>query len=197
MKRIAIFLVIAMVGLSCGREDEGPPERAGGPPETQGPAKKPIEYWVAQAEATGGPEDLAATVKALNEALADPAPEVRVAAGDALGVLGPKAAAAAATLVGRLEDGSAWMRMSAMETLAQIGPGAVGPLVDAVEKGKGPIRVRSVIVLGSLGADAKAAIATLEKLSKMSRSRGAGTRSRRWRRSILKSTGSPKRSRPP
>jgi len=123
-----------------------------------------LEYWVAQAKSPDGPKDLDATVRALTGALADASPEVRVAATDALGALGPRAAGAGSALVGRLEDGSAWVRMAAMETLAAIGPAAVAPLVKAIETGTGPIRVRSVILLGSMGSDAKAAVGPLEKL---------------------------------
>lgn len=165
-KRITVCLLAAFLALSCNRSDTPPPENAGDSGDTPATTEKSIDYWVAQARAEGGPKDLPATVKALTAAAEHDETETRIAAADALGVLGPKAAPAAGVLVQRLTDHSAWVRVTAMETLAEIGPGAVPALVDAVENGKSPpIRVRSTIVLGSMGSDAKSAVGVLEKIA--------------------------------
>jgi len=158
-------VAIVLAGVSCGPSGgQGRPASPSGLRRDKQGAEKPLAYWVGQAKRAEGPGDLEAAVRALADAVTDEAVENRVAASDALGALGPRAAAAAPALVGRLVDPSAWVRMSAMETLAAIGPEAVNPLLEAIETGKGPLRVRSVILLGSMGSDAKAAVGTLEKL---------------------------------
>ena len=164
--RIAVCLLGIFLALACNRSQTPPPDDAKDSGKSPPAAEKPIDYWVAEARAEGGPKDLQATVKALTAAAEHAETEVRLAAIDALGVLGSKAAPAAGVLVQRLTDHSAWVRVSAMETLAAVGPGAVPALADAVENGKTPpLRVRSTIVLGSMGSDAKAAVSLLEKIA--------------------------------
>ncbi len=167
MKARLAFLLTALLCVSCdtGKDATGPEKPAGGDKAQAGPVKKDLDYWVAQAKA--GPEDVEETVKALTAALKDADPETMVAASDALGALGAKSASTAPILVAILENKAAWVRVSAMETLVAIGPAAVPALVDAVENGKTPpLRIRSVLVLGSMAADAKKAIPTLEKIAK-------------------------------
>lgn len=165
MRQLPAFLLLVFVCVSCSKKEEaGPPKPAdGSKPEAQA-QEKDLDYWVAQAKA--GPKDVEGTVKALTAALGDPSAEVKVAAADALGKMGAKSAAAAPVLVALLENQSAWARVSAMETLVAIGPASVPSLVDAVENGKGAIRIRSVLVLGSMAGDAKEAIPALDKISK-------------------------------
>ena len=171
MRPLIAFAWAILLCTSCSKKDGIDPAKTGGrekPKAEAGqsePAKKDLDYWVAQAKT--GPKDVEATVKALVEALKDPSPETKVAAGDALGKLGEKSASAAPVLVDLLEDPSAWARVSAMETLVAIGPKSVPALVDAVKNGKTPpLRIRSVLVLGSMAADAKEAVSTLEKVAK-------------------------------
>jgi len=123
---------------------------------------KPVQYWIKQAGAEG-PDDAAITAKALGLALDDESPSVRVAAADALGMMGAEAAPAATALASKLGDDSAWVRVAAMETLGQLGTPAVAPLIDSLQNGSRPVRRRSALVLGSIGPDAKQAIPLLEK----------------------------------
>jgi outer membrane protein assembly factor BamB len=147
MRKSIVILLIAVACLACSSEEE--------PEQLNRPGRKPDEQGAK-----------APDVEKLTAALSDPSNEVRVAAADKLGTLRGKAAPAAPALVAMLEDKAPWVRVSAMETLAAIGPESVGPLVKAIETGQGPIRVRSVIVLGSMASDAKEALPALEKLSK-------------------------------
>ncbi|MDP6525265.1 MAG: PQQ-binding-like beta-propeller repeat protein [Kiritimatiellia bacterium] len=165
MKQIVGCMLVAFFCVSCGRNDAVDQAK---PDETGEPAavveEKDLEYWVAQAR--GGPENMEETVKALTAALSDPSAEVKVAAADALGRLDVKAASAAPTLVSLLLDHSPWARVSASETLVAIGSQSVPPLADAVANSESvPLRIRSVLALGALGAQAKDAIPVLEKVA--------------------------------
>ncbi len=165
MRTVLAGLLVALACTSCGRKKDETVSAV--PADVVAPTAKgqtrDLADWVAVAESGQG--DVAETVKALTAAVQDPAAETKVAAVDALGRMGPAAAAAAPTLVATLEDPSAWARVSAMETLVAIGPAAVSALVDAIENGEGAIRVRSVLVLGSMAADGKEAIPVLEKIA--------------------------------
>ncbi len=170
MYRLPTCLLVALLCVSCRGKQENEPrqQKVVGSNDTSKVTAVAAETncWLqGSALAWRGPMDLKTTVKALTAALADASPEVMVGATDALGLLGADAAPAAPQLTSILSHQSAWARVSAMETLAAIGPGSVPSLVSAIETGEGAIRVRSVLVLGSMEADAKAAIPTLEKIA--------------------------------
>ena len=73
---------------------------------------KPLTYWVAQATREGGPENLDKTVSALSTALKMDNPMVKVAAADALAVLGPKAKNAVPVLLEQFGHEFPWVRVS-------------------------------------------------------------------------------------
>lgn len=110
-----------------------------------------------------GPEELEVVVNALTLALGSEQDAVTVAAADALRVIGPPAKAAAPALAGKLDHVQGWVRCAAMDALTAIGPDAVPALVDTFRGGPGNAPIRAAIVLGSIGPDAKQAIAALEK----------------------------------
>jgi len=126
-------------------------------------AGRPLGYWLRQAASTHRREPAGRVVAPLGRALADPVPEVRVAAADALGAMGSAAAPVADALAGLLSDDSPWVRVAAMETLGGLGRHAVSAVVGAFQRGEGAVRVRAVLVLGSMGSEAEPAIPALEE----------------------------------
>ncbi|NUQ64762.1 MAG: HEAT repeat domain-containing protein, partial [Pirellulales bacterium] len=124
---------------------------------------KPLRFWIEQAAAAAPLEPRTKTVEALILALDDETPEVRVAAGDALGHLAGDAAAAIPVLARRATaDESAWVRSSAAETLAAMGPAAVPQLIETFRVGEKMVRIRASAVLAAIGADARSAVPVLK-----------------------------------
>ncbi len=123
---------------------------------------KKITYWLKQAAAKNPAEPKPRIVAAVSRALESKVAAVQVTAIDALGSLGPDAEPAAAALVRRLDD-QMWVATAAAEVLGGMGRAAVPHLIEGFEKG--PINTRPLIcrVLGTIGPDAVAATATLEK----------------------------------
>jgi len=121
-----------------------------------------LSYWVEQA-GDAEPQDRDKTIEALALALSDEVPEVRVAAADALGLFGTDAEPAAEALTGQLGHISPWVRVAAMETLTGIGAKAVPALVDTFQNGVGAERIRAMLVIGSIGLDAQAAVGPLKQ----------------------------------
>lgn len=127
---------------------------------------KPLAYWVAQATAEAGPNDLDATVAALREAVLGDEPNAKRDAGDALAVLGPKAKAALPALLAQFGHPFPWVRVSCQAAVGSMGKDAVPALIEAMETTPGGVRLRACFVLGGIGADAKAAVPVIERLMK-------------------------------
>lgn len=127
---------------------------------------KPVEYWVAEARSDRRREDLGRIVEALTAAMSDPVAETRVAAGDALGVLGKAAKPAAAVLVAQMDHESPWVRTAASETLAVLGADALPELVDGFKKMSVSAKVRIGLIFESIGAEAKPIVPFLKEQAK-------------------------------
>lgn len=127
---------------------------------------KPVSYWVAEARSERGRKEPAKIVEALTAALSDEVAEVRVAAADALGELGPAAKPAAAALVAQLDHDSAWLRTAASETLGVLGKHALPELVEGFKKMPVSAKVRIALILGGLGAEAKSVVPFLRDQAK-------------------------------
>jgi len=69
-------------------------------------------------------------------------------------------------LAAQLDDPLPWVRVATMETLAAIGPEAVGPLLRVIEQDDGSPRLRALIVLADMGPQARAAVPVLRRLPK-------------------------------
>ncbi len=127
---------------------------------------KTLGYWVAQATADDGPEDLEKTVAALTSAVQDDNPSVKVAAADALAVLGPKAKAALPALLAQFGHEFPWVRVSCQAAVGSMGKEAVPALVETLENNTGGPRVRAAFVLGGIGPDAKPAVPVILRIMK-------------------------------
>ena len=125
-----------------------------------------LRYWVSQATAESGPNDLDETVAALTEAVLDADPNVKGTAADALAELGPKAKAALPALLSQLGHEFAWIRVSCQAAISSMGKEAVPTLIDMFEKNTGRPRARAALVLGSIGADAKPAVPIILRVMK-------------------------------
>ena len=120
------------------------------------------------------PATNAATVKALEQALSDPAPRVRSMAAVALRQTGPGAADAVPQLIASLNDPVAFVRAPAADALGAIGPAAkeaVGPLARRLTARDEQVFVlRSIsYALGNIGPDARLALPALEEAQKIIR----------------------------
>ena len=122
---------------------------------------KPLDYWVSSVSTDLDREDSKATVEALSLALSADDIAVRVAAADALAVLGPRAKAAMPALVSQLSHQQGWVRVAAMGAMAAMGKDAVPLLVDTIKTDRGAPRIRAALVLASIGPDAKDAVEVL------------------------------------
>ncbi len=69
---------------------------------------QPLQFWVKQASASGGRQDVDTTVGALSDALAND-PNVKRAAGDALALLGPKALPALPAMIAQFGHTFPWL----------------------------------------------------------------------------------------
>ncbi|MEE8451515.1 MAG: PQQ-binding-like beta-propeller repeat protein [Thermoguttaceae bacterium] len=183
MKRHVLLALIPIALTISGCSGDGEPVGTVGPTTTTAPCcaeaaqtsekpaaeipdpvylENPLSYWVEQAGAAE-PEDRDKTVEALALALSDEAPEIRVAAADALASFGPDAEAAAEALAGQLGHLSPWVRVAAMETLTGIGARAVPVLIDTFQNGVGGERIRAALVIGAIGTDAQQAVGVFEQ----------------------------------
>jgi len=102
--------------------------------------------------ASGPAQDEA--LAALVGLLADPAPEVRLSALEALCALGPRAAAQAGPAVALLRDADEGVRQVAADALGRLGPPAVPPLAALLTDPAEELRVAAAGVLGRLGTPA-------------------------------------------
>ncbi|MHC4842451.1 MAG: outer membrane protein assembly factor BamB family protein [Planctomycetota bacterium] len=136
---------------------------------------KPLDYWISRASSDLSEEELKVTVEALSKAMSSDDIGVRVAAADALAIVGPDAKAAVPALVSQLSHQQGWVRVAAMGALAAIGRDSVPELVKTIETDEGAPRIRSALVLASIGPDAKEAVpalvATLPKLDEINQGR--------------------------
>jgi HEAT repeat protein len=100
-------------------------------------------------------------VRALSKLLDDPAADVRSAAAESLGYIGPAAAVAVPKLVELLSDANTNVRSSAAFALGRVGRAAdvaVRDLRRLLGDGDGYVRASAVEALGGIGATASAAI---------------------------------------
>lgn len=159
-------LVISVAALSIGWP--GPcalaePDQTVDSLEIQG---KTLGYWIAEATADDGPDDLDKTVAALASALGNDNPSVKRAAADALAVLGPKAKAALSALLTQFGHEFPWVRVSCQAAVGSMGKAAVPALIETFENNTGGPRIRAAFVLGGIGADAKPAVPTIVRIMK-------------------------------
>lgn len=103
------------------------------------------------------------SIDQLRADLKSPKAHVRVAAADALGAMGAKAAAAVPDLIANLGDDSFWAALAASESLAGVGAPAVPAVVEVVKSGKEGMRVRALLALRSMGPAASPALPELTK----------------------------------
>ena len=93
---------------------------------------KSLGYWVTQATQDSGPQDLQQTVSALSAALEMDNPMIKVAAADALAVLGPRAAKAVPALLAQFGHEFPWVRVSCQAAVGSVGKAAVPSLVASI-----------------------------------------------------------------
>jgi len=124
---------------------------------------KALSYWVSEATGKDGPADLEKTVAALSAAVLDDDPETKVAAADALAVLGPKAIRALPALMPQFGHKFGFVRASCQAAVGAMGEESVPALIDTFENKTGGPRIRAAFVLGSMGPKAKAAVPALAK----------------------------------
>ncbi len=169
MRGILLLLGLAVLGAGCKRRDESPkPAPAPSVPSEEAAEDRqepevlgqPLRHWT---ERAGAPEGRARTVEALTLALGDERGWVRVAAADALGRAGSDAKTAAPALAGLLSDNRAWVRVAAMETLAELGVDAIPALSENLRTGTPPVRLRTALVLGSMGPVARETLPLLKE----------------------------------
>jgi len=160
---IVVILVATLVG--CKRETDSPPEQSeASPSESQQVyLGQPLEHWTRQAERATTDEERAAALDALALAIKDSDVTAVVTAADAVETIGALGAPAAAALASRLDDPQPWVRMACMHALQAIGEPAVPTLLEVFQTETGGAAVRSVIVLGGMGPEAKTAAPQLRK----------------------------------
>lgn len=133
---------------------------AAGAPATFG--GRPLDYWLEQAESDARSVDLDRLVEALAEAVAGEEVSVKVRAADALAILGEGAKGAVPALLEVLSDEEPWVRSSASAALVAIGKEAVPALTELFREQNGGPSVRAAFILGTLGAEARAAAPVIE-----------------------------------
>jgi len=158
MYKTAKFVVMASLAITWLALQRSSTGIAADAPEFRG---RPLHYWAAQAGAADRAESPDDIVAALSMAVRHENPSVKVAAADALAVLGPGAKAAVPTLLDQFGHEVPWVRVSCQAAVASVGREAVAALIDTFEKNTGGPRIRAAFVLGSIGADAKAAVPVL------------------------------------
>lgn len=127
---------------------------------------RPLDYWIRQSRASDRQVKVDDVVRALTAALGDASAEARVAAADALGVLGKAAKPAAQALVAQLDHESAWLRTASSETLAVLGADALPELVEGLKKMPVAAKLRIALVLADIGPAAKSAVPFLREQAK-------------------------------
>ena len=88
-RRPVLLMFVLVAATACQTSFLSPQQ----PKETPVFQGRPLQYWVSQATAKNGPNNLDKTVAALREAVLSDDPGVKQTAGDALAALGPKAKA--------------------------------------------------------------------------------------------------------
>ncbi|HEY4687730.1 MAG TPA: HEAT repeat domain-containing protein [Anaerolineae bacterium] len=106
-----------------------------------------VRWWATR---TIGEIGTDAAIAALIGQCVDPDPDVRACAIYALGTFGERAAVAVPALVQRLSDTSVYVGQLAADSLARIGTGATGPLIDALKSGTPAVRGRAARALAQL-----------------------------------------------
>lgn len=113
------------------------------------------------------PDRLELTVATLRDALADPATAVRIGAAQALGLIGPGAAAVTPDLIGLLRDADETVRIRAAEALGKVGEdeeATVPALVTLLEDPSPQVKDAAARALGALKKGAAAAVPALVPL---------------------------------
>ncbi|MHB0960543.1 MAG: outer membrane protein assembly factor BamB family protein [Pirellulaceae bacterium] len=123
---------------------------------------RPLAYWTARVKENLPEAELAETVGALAAAMSSAKNETRVAAADALTILGPQAKGALDALLAQLGHESPWVREASMDALASIGEEAVPALIETFANETGGPSIRAAFVLGGIGPGAKDALPVLE-----------------------------------
>jgi outer membrane protein assembly factor BamB len=124
---------------------------------------QPLAHWIAAASQAETPEAAATTVAALALAVEAEDPATKVAAADALTILGPKALTAAPALMKQFEDVRPWVRVSSSAALAAMGEAVVPALTDCFRKATPAVKGRVASALGAIGPRATAALPVLEE----------------------------------
>lgn len=126
MKTLQAALVLVLAAVPLGRvwaaqEGAAKAPAHAAPGEETRYLGKPLAHWTGVLEDEKSPAEVRArAVKALGAALADPSSEVRVAAGEALGEIGPAAGAALPALRMALADEDKWVRKEAARAIKSI-----------------------------------------------------------------------------
>lgn len=128
----------------------------------------PLGHWVEEATRDSGPGDLGRTVGALTAAVRHENPKVKVAAADALAVLGPRGKGALPALLEQYSHEFPWVRVSCQAATGSMGKDAVPALIDKFENSEGGPRNRAAFVLGGMGSVAKPAVPTILKVMELS-----------------------------
>jgi hypothetical protein len=164
VRRLFVLFSFVMAGLVCQSQPAfAQADKIKGSPEFRG---RPLDYWLSQATAENGPNDLDETVAALCEAVSGDNPNVKRDAADALAVLGPKAKEAVPVLLAQFGHEFPWVRVSCQAAVGAVGKQAVPALIETFEKNTGGPRIRACFVLGGIGADAKPAVPVILRIMK-------------------------------
>ncbi len=145
---------------------------------------KRMSFWVRQLrgpDAAGRQEAVQAlgaigvdSVPALIAALNDPSPDIRAAATDALGRVGPAAKAALPALTATLKDTDKAVRQHAAFALGVVDPddtSVVPSLIELLKDSDLEVRRHAALSLGRLGPGARPALAALTEASRDADSR--------------------------
>jgi len=167
VERLAWLSLVALCCLGCEQESDRTQPPAEIQPSGKEPAAsepegiylgRPPDYWTDQAARADRTEDTRRIVEALTLALEDERSNVRIAAADALGALGPQAATAAAAMVKQLDYPDASVRVAVMEAFVAIGPASVPALIAAFEHPEPAVGKRAAISIRDIGQPAMAAL---------------------------------------
>lgn len=161
MKAMTSCLGIALLFvLGCGKP--AAPEAAKQEPGSSN--QVPVQTAALADDKTAPPAADEAVKKLIGDLHSDKAP-VRVAAADALGAMGAKAAAALPDLVHALSDKDTWAALAASEALGTIGEPALPAVIQALETDSRPeiARIRAGLALRRMGVVAKPALPALRK----------------------------------
>jgi outer membrane protein assembly factor BamB len=181
--RIQVFVFLLTLMVSAGPSGHPAVVQAAASSDAPGdmPAPaflgEPLDYWVSQATGTTRAEDLNRIVEALSEAVRSEDPGTKVAAADALAVLGPDALPAVPALLDQLDHVQPWVREAAAGALGSVGRPALPALLETFEK-NAAVRMRVAFLLGAMGPEAQEAVpvlaAALERESPVNQARLAG-----------------------